>query len=303
MKKDKLSAVYSRLLTKRRVCGALSHVKAAALIFVFLCAAVFTGCSLNEITGKAPEAQIKGAYNAECSVTAYIVPPDTNEETEFKFDCKVKRLGTGFWEMDITAPDTVCGMKITASDGSVSSQLDGFSISCEQNDVPAASPVFTLFKVLDSFALTEAPLESGSDGGWMLKTEDCTMIFDSAGAPVSLAASNPKITVSFTSFTVITSEAQTVTGTTAPAEETAAVTSTVSEASSVTSSAAAAETTAVQISEASRTSAPVPTAAPVPTSAPVRTSIPEQTSVSYQTSVPSVSSKSESTTGSSAKME
>lgn len=159
-----------------------------------------TGCSISEIAGMPPEPQIRTAYSADCTACAYITPPDSEEETEFSFVGKLKRLGTGFWELEITSPETLAGMKISAADDNISSNLGELRFDIPAENIPDSSPFMSIFRNLDSAAVSETALTSGDDGGWVLKEDNCTIIFDGSGIPVSMAVSEPKMTVEFTGF-------------------------------------------------------------------------------------------------------
>ncbi len=172
----------------------LSVIPASALA-----ASIFSGCSLNS-QGMPPEPQLNTAFTAECSVTAYIVPPNSDEETEFSFSGTVQRLGTGFWEMDIASPETIAGMSVSAADDTVTIALGELNFDSEAANIPDNAPFMAIFSVLDSAAVCETPLESGADGGWVMTDEKYTIIFDGSGVPVTMAVSQPKITVEFTSF-------------------------------------------------------------------------------------------------------
>lgn len=178
--------------------GKIKRVITAAAICTSL-----AGCSFSEIAGLPPEPQITSAYTAECTVTSYIVPPDSEEETQFCFGGKIKRLGTGFWELEITSPETVAGLKITASDDTVDSSLGELSFSLPLEHIPEASPFTAIFGALDSAAVNGRSLSSGEEGGWVMSSDTYTIIFDGSGTPVSMAMSNPRMTVEFESFRIM----------------------------------------------------------------------------------------------------
>ena len=169
-------------------------------------AAGITACSVTELTG-APRPQLDGGYTCKCEVTAGIIPPgsDSNEECEFAFSGTVKRLGKGFWEMDITSPDTIAGMKLTSCDGDLSSSLGELSMGVSAENVSDNSPVSALFASLDKIALdleNGAELSSGDNGGWVYGCDGINAVFDGDGVITSMAVSSPKMTVNFSEFCV-----------------------------------------------------------------------------------------------------
>lgn len=169
-------------------------------------AAGITACSVTELSG-APKPQLDGGYTCKCEITAGIIPPgsDSNEECEFAFSGTVKRFGKGFWEMDISSPDTIAGMKLTSCDGDLSSSLGELSMGVSAENVSDKSPVSALFTALDKIALdleNGAELTSGDNGGWVYGCDGINAVFDGDGVITSMAVTSPKMTVNFTEFCV-----------------------------------------------------------------------------------------------------
>lgn len=202
-------------------------------------AAGITACSVTDLTG-APQPKLDGGYTCKCDITAGIIPPgsDSSEECEFAFSGTVKRLGKGFWEMEITSPETISGMKLSSCDGDLSSSLGELSMGVTAENVSDKSPVSALFSTLDKIALdleSGAELTSGENGGWVYSAEGINAVFDGEGVITSMAVSSPKMTVNFSEFcpteAVVTSE-----NTSDTATETAVTTASSSEtaASAVT---------------------------------------------------------------------
>lgn len=185
-----------------------------------------TGCSLSDITGSAPDPRITGAYEVECTVTAYIIPPgeSADGETQFCFGGSIKRLGPQFWEMSISSPDTVAGMEIVKTDSAMTSRLDGLSFDIFTEEIPSASPVAAVFGALDSAAVqleSGGGLSSGENGSWVMNGSGYSIIFDSTGAPVSMSLTASRITAEFTSFSVIGPDSGALSETSASFSETA----------------------------------------------------------------------------------
>lgn len=177
-------------------------------------AAGITACSVTDLTG-APQPKLDGGYTCKCDITAGIIPPgsDSSEECEFAFSGTVKRLGKGFWEMEITSPETISGMKLSSCDGDLSSSLGELSMGVTAENVSDKSPVSALFSTLDKIALdleSGAELTSGENGGWVYSAEGINAVFDGEGVITSMAVSSPKMTVNFSEFcpteAVVTSE-------------------------------------------------------------------------------------------------
>lgn len=161
---------------------------------------VMSGCSLTEITGLPPEPQIKAAYSCEYTATAVVVPPDTGEKTEFCFGGRLDRLGMGFWENELTSPETLAGMKLTLTGDGVNASLGELNFDMDCADIPDAAPFMAIFTELDNAAICENELKSAPDGGWQLETKNGVLLFDGSGIPVMLTVNEPAVTVNFSRF-------------------------------------------------------------------------------------------------------
>lgn len=229
------------------------------------------GCS-GGLTGAPPDPKITGSFGAGCTVTAFIIPPggDADDEAEFTFSGQTRRLGGGFWEMTVDSPETVAGLEISLEGDTLSSRMNDLTFDIGASQMPDSSPLKALFSELDEAAArldAQSVLSPGEEGGWVYSGSNCSIVFDGNGYPVSMAVTEPKMTVQFTSFTVSSGNTDSIVSeTTAPetsvsetmpvpettASETRAletsITETASETASITS---AAETTLVSESTVS----------------------------------------------------
>lgn len=209
------------------------------------------GCS-GGIISAPPDPKITGSYSADCTVTAYIIPPgeSADSETEFTFSGHTRRLGGGFWEMTIDSPETVAGLEISAADDILTSRMGELTFDMKTASLPDSSPLTAFFSEMDEAAArldAGNTLTSGEDGGWVYSGGNSTIIFDGSGYPVSMAVGEPKMTVEFTGFTLSegeTSETAAQQETSAQAETSAPETVTVTEAAETTAS-----VTSAQLSE------------------------------------------------------
>ena len=241
---------------------------------VFLAAGI-SACGIADIS-MPPEPKLTGGFTCECTVTTEIVPPgdESGEVTEFAFSGKLSRLGTGFYELELSSPETVSGMKISSRDGDISSSLGELSLDIAAEDVPQRSPVYALFTSFDNMAAAfekGAELVSGDDGGWVYRSDGLSAVFDGDGIITYMAIASPKMTAEFSSFTISENFTETASASESESlsETTAATTSVMTTASETSlpvttsaetifseSSAAIAETTSPQTSE---TTAPITT--------------------------------------------
>lgn len=246
------------------------------VIAPILLTAGITACSVTDLTPP-PQPKLSGGFTCECTVTADIIPPGETSEslTEFVFSGSLKRLGTGFYELSLTSPETLSGMKISARDGDISSSLGELSMDISSEDMPDRSPVTAVFTSIDTLCSAfenGGELVSGEDGGWLYTSEELTAVFDGEGYMISLETANPSVRAEFSAYeqtecvsssesvsetapeeTHITSSETTSAATTAPSE-------TVTETSPVhTEMTEAASDTAVSSQETTVTTMPVTT--------------------------------------------
>lgn len=164
-----------------------------------------TGCSVKDITRMPPDTALDGLYSAECEITTVFEPLDSSsEQTEYTVCGLIKRLGGGFWEMDITSPETIAGMHISLDETNMTSALGELSMDCELGRIPDKSPLLCLFNSLDSAAASPQALIS-CEGGWMMTgttgNYDYTLILSEEGIPLTLTSEEYGFTAEFISFT------------------------------------------------------------------------------------------------------
>lgn len=227
-------------------------------------AAGLSACSVSDLA-PSPQPKLDGGFTCECTVTAGIIPPgsDSTEETEFTFSGDLKRLGAGFWELELSSPDTISGMKITSCDGELSSSLGDLSFELAAEAVPRKSPVYALFTAIDNMSSAfenGEELTSGNEGGWVYTADGISAVFDGDGVMTSLALAEPKMTAQFTNFT----ETETIIETPSESETTSAPLATIPETASettVTSAISETSTLLVTTTISSETSLPETTTA------------------------------------------
>lgn len=203
------------------------------------------GCS-GGIISAPPDPKITGSYSADCTVTAYIIPPgeSADSETEFTFSGHTRRLGGGFWEMTIDSPETIAGLEIAAADDILTSRMGELTFDVKTESLPDSSPLTAFFSEMDEAAArldAGNTLTSGEDGGWVYSGGSSTIVFDGSGYPVSMAVSEPKMTVQFTGFALSEGEtSETAVTSVASAREETSVseteTETITEAAETTAS-------------------------------------------------------------------
>ncbi len=196
----KYPAAFSFSNVKGR-CG-MKIRKFYPFLCMVLCLALLAGCT--SPLNVPPRPRITGGYTLCCTVKTEVTPADKETPEEFAFSGNVKRLGSGFWEMEITAPESLAGMKIALSGDNVTSSLGELSFSSELSAIPKKSPAMTVFRCLDNAAVAlgnGASLEAASGvQGWSLTAGEYSLLFDNDGVPIAMTAAG--FSAEFTEFTV-----------------------------------------------------------------------------------------------------
>ena len=114
----------------------------------------------------------------------------------------IKRFGEGVWEIEFSEPNTLSGVKLEFSEGSVIASYKGLTFSVPQSAVPVKAMMLNLMKAVDENAKTEEL--SGKEDGDMLKIEgtldggDYTLTVDKDGLLSGFDMPNNKLTMRFT---------------------------------------------------------------------------------------------------------
>lgn len=195
-------------------------------------------------------------YTAVCDITV-----DSGDETSepLSYSGNMCRLGGGFWEMSLTSPETVAGLKISLGPEGIGASLGDLNFNLETDKIPSRAAFLKIFSALDNAASSINDLKqteneanlcySGTCGG-----EKYTVLCDKAqNMPCGLIMG--KITVVFSSFTVTGNAPETTAApsvTTVTAQETTA--GTTAESSSMPSVTLVSSETVTSASETSVTS-------------------------------------------------
>lgn len=163
---------------------------------------LFTGCTGGEIIGtKNLPNMVDKLYTAESEITV------TNEDgEEFDYSGILTRKGGGMWELEITSPETVKGLKITLDDSGINASLGDLNFNLETDKIPSRNSFLKVFSTLDNIAANINNLkmtETESDLCYTgeLNGEKYTLLCDKVNNnPCGLKLSD--VNVVFVSFTV-----------------------------------------------------------------------------------------------------
>jgi hypothetical protein len=144
-----------RFFMKDSVKKSLEALVCAALAVFVLYA--LTGCNLikNAVAG-VPDLDVP--YAAEIEI----------DSEDISITANIKRLGTGLWEMEITSPETLKGLKINYNEEKVTSVYDGIITETPIDKVSADAIFLQLFQAADNAANLESPDISQKDGDYFI---------------------------------------------------------------------------------------------------------------------------------------
>jgi hypothetical protein len=138
--------------TAKRITAVLA---AAALIAASLIAYVSCDNIGNAFSG-VPELDVP--FTAEAAVNG----------EDLSFTANLKRLGTGLWEMEITSPETLRGLKLNYSEDKIASVYDGIITETPIEKVSPEAVFLQLFQAVDNAANLESPDITEKDGNFLI---------------------------------------------------------------------------------------------------------------------------------------
>jgi hypothetical protein len=124
---------------------------AAAVILATLFA--YTSCdSFQNAVSGVPDLDVP--FTAEAALTG----------ENLSLTANLKRLGTGMWEMEITSPETLRGLKINYSEDKIASVYDGIITETPIDKISPEAVFLQIFQATDNAANLETPDVSEADG-------------------------------------------------------------------------------------------------------------------------------------------
>ena len=124
----------------------------------------------------------------------------------------VKRYGEGLWEIEFSAPNTLSGVKLEFSEGSVLASYKGLSFSVPQSAVPVKAMMLNLIKAVDDNAKAEELTGEESDGLLRVKGSldggEYMLTVDENGLLSAFEMPNNKLTMRFTDMKTVETAAE-----------------------------------------------------------------------------------------------
>ncbi len=146
-------------------------------IAVTAAAVLLTGCLPGTKSAAKKVPGLDGLYTAECSIVC------AEEEGEFIYGGRMTRLGGGNWQLELSSPDTVKGLKISMGGEGMTASLGDLNFRIETDKIPDKAAFVTVFSVLDDAAVSElrfSETETGFCYYGTCGTENYTIKLDKA---------------------------------------------------------------------------------------------------------------------------
>jgi len=142
--------------------------------------------------------------NSSFQAVASIILDELNAEST------VKRFGSGSWEVEFSAPNTLSGVKLSFSEGNVTASYKGLNFSVPQSALPVKAMMLNLISAVDDLAKNEEL--SGTEEDGMLKITgsldggEYTLCVTKDGSLASFEMPNNKLKITFTNVTPISGD-------------------------------------------------------------------------------------------------
>lgn len=145
---------------------------------IVIIAIMLTGCkSIKEaVTARTPD--LNKAFSCEFTLTAF----GEDKAAKMEVSGTMRRLGTGMWEMDITAPKTMEGLHISFGDNGLTASLGELTLDIERESINEAAMFRLMFDAVDNCAampeLTLTETENGLEYSGEISQCGYVMTFD-----------------------------------------------------------------------------------------------------------------------------
>lgn len=124
----------------------------------------------------------------------------------------VRRFGTGAWEVEFSAPNTLSGVKLEFSEGNTEASYKGLSFSVPQSAVPVKSMMLNLIKAVDDNAKLDELKGEEKDNtlevSGKLDGGEYVLIVDKDGKLAGFEMDNNKLKMTFTNLMPIEAAAE-----------------------------------------------------------------------------------------------
>ncbi len=154
-------------------------------------------CSVPLKSAKSRKNGLDCAFQADVSITL----------DRLQAEGIVRRFGTGAWEVEFSAPNTLSGVKLEFSEGNTEASYKGLSFSVPQSAVPVRAMMLNLIKAVDDSAkLEELKGEEKNDVlevSGKLEGGEYVLIVDKDGKLCGFEMDNNKLKMTFSGLSSI----------------------------------------------------------------------------------------------------
>ncbi len=165
-------------------------------VLVFAAVFCLTACS----------SPIGGSTTRGSRLACSFSSPVTMTYDKFKAEGTVTRLGDGEWTAEFDSPNTLSGVKLTFSEGSVTADYKGLSFSVPRSALPVKAMLCNLIEAVDTNA--REPELSGRENEGLFEVSgsleggDYTLSLDSSGNIACFDMPNNLLHIAFTDVQV-----------------------------------------------------------------------------------------------------
>lgn len=172
-----------------------SQIRISALLIVFSII-FFTGCKSIKDTIIPRQPKLDQPFSCTFELTAFA----DDRDSKMTVSGDMTRYGTGIWEMNITAPETMKGLNIKYNEGSTTASLGSLTLEIESDKLNEAAMFKRIFDAFDSCAaLHDMELFDNGEAA-VYNGEDFALAFDKETlSPIQLTFSDG-LTVDISSF-------------------------------------------------------------------------------------------------------
>lgn len=172
-----------------------SQIKVSILLFVFSLI-FFTSCKFFKENIIPRQPKLDEAFSCTFELTAFA----DDRDSKMTISGDMTRYGTGIWEMNITAPETMKGLNIKYNEGSTTASLGSLTLEIESDKLNEAAMFKRIFDAFDSCAaLHDMELFDNGEAA-VYNGEDFALAFDKETlSPIQLTFSDG-LTVDISSF-------------------------------------------------------------------------------------------------------
>lgn len=191
-----------------------SQIKVSILLLVFSLI-LFTNCKFFKENIIPRQPKLDEAFSCTFELTAFA----DDRDSKMTVSGNMTRYGTGIWEMNITAPETMKGLNIKYNEGSTTASLGSLTLGIESGKLNEAAMFKRIFDSFDSCAALH-DMELFDDGeAAVYNGEDFALAFDKETlSPIRLTFSDG-LTVDISSFCGLSEQTlETPSETTAPSD-------------------------------------------------------------------------------------